>query len=581
MLTLTRALVDYELDLIQIIAAQWDIDLVSSDRAVAADELTSAIINQDAVSATWERLSEDEKKALTDIMVQNGRLPYAQFVRRYGDIRPMGPARREREKPWLSPEGVTEALYYRGLVVRAFEQSPGGIQEYIVIPSDLRELIPQGEADLIHPAPGYAVAPPSRLIHDHLMAPDDVGTLLAYLLARQASARDWLLREPIEVIDRHLRRKDEPTYRALLTQLLYDQELLADEQLLTQVFTQVNKEAARPWLEAPRTHQIRWLIEAWVNSPTWNDLAYTPGLEADHWPNDPPLARQAILSALKDVPAEIWWSIDGFIEHIKQTNPDFQRPAGDYTGWYLRDTDSGEILHGFEYWSAIEGALIRFILEGPLRWLGALRIRYGAFLLTPYGLALLGRADWPIQADPQGRIRVDEQGVIGVPVNVSRYERLQIARFASWIGTPPPNIQVSGKRQSPDVMEDEGTYLYRLTPQAIARVAPEGITLLQHIVPFLQRLSGHSLPANVLKMLEAWQQSPSEVIVQDVVILTARDLSVYERLRKNEKVNRWLGQAVGPQTHAVRREDFPALLNALRQMGILPLFEGHEKDDWP
>jgi hypothetical protein len=58
-------------------------------------------------------------------------------------------------------------------------------------------------------------------------------------------------------------------------------------------------------------------------------------------------------------------------------------------------------------------------------------------------------------------------------------------------------------------------------------------------------------------------------------------LSVYERLRKNDKINRWLGQAVGPQAHAVRREDFPALLNALRQMGILPLFEGHEKDDWP
>lgn len=581
MLTLTRALVDYELDLIQIIAAQWDVDLVPSDRAVAADELASAIANHDAVNATWERLSEDEKKALIDIMIQQGRLPYAQFVRRYGDIRPMGPARREREKPWLSPENVTEALYYRGLVVRAFEQSPGGIQEYVVIPSDLRALLPQPEADLIHPAPGYAVAPPSKLIHDHLMAPDDVGTLLAYLLVRQAGARDWLAREPIEVIDRHLRRNDEPAYRALLTQLLYDQELVADEQLLTQVLTQVNKEAARPWLEAPRANQIRRLAEAWLISPTWNDLAYTPGLEADHWPNEPLLARQAVLSALKDVPAEIWWSIDGFIEHIKQTNPDFQRPTGDYTGWYLRDAYTGEILHGFEYWGAIEGALIRFILDGPLRWLGALRVRYGAFFLTPYGLALLGRSEWPTQPDAQAHIRVDEHGVIGVPVTMSRYDRLQIARFAAWIGTPLPDIQLSGKRQALDIMEDEGTYLYRLTPQAIARVAPEGITLLQHIVPFLQRLSAHSLPANVIKMLEAWQQSPSEVIVQDVVILTAKDLSVYERLRKNDKVNRWLGEAFGPQAHAVRREDFPALLNALRQMGILPLFEGHEKDDWP
>ncbi|MBN1429301.1 MAG: hypothetical protein JXB07_13080 [Anaerolineae bacterium] len=582
MLTLIRALVDYELDLIQIIAAQWDVDLAATDHIVAADELAASIINQRAVEDTWGRLSDEEKQALTDLTVQGGRLPYVQFMRRYGDIRPMGPARREREKPWLAPESVTEALYYRGLVVRAFEQSPSGIQEYIVVPSDLRELMPQPEARHTRPAPGYAVAPPSKLVHDHLMAPDDAGSLLAYLLIRQATnAQDWLSRESIEVIDRHLRRNDEPAYRALVTQLLYDQEFIADEQMLTQTSTLVDKERSRPWLEAPRTHQIRLLIETWLKSSTWNDMAYTPGLEADHWPNDPFLARQAILSALKEVPAEIWWSIEGFIEHIKQSNPDFQRPAGDYTGWYLRDAYSGEILHGFECWNAVEGTLIRFILEGPLRWLGVLRIRYGAFILTPYGLALLGRSDWPMQPDPQAHIRVDEQGVIGVPVNVSRYERLQIARFSAWIGTPPPNIQVSGKRNLPGVMEDEGTYLYRLTPQAIERITSEGITLQRHIIPFLQRLSGHSLPANVVQMLEAWEQSPAEVIVQDVVILTAKDLGVYERLRKHGKINRWLGQPVGPQAHAVRREDFPALLNALRQTGILPLFEGHEKDDWP
>ncbi|MBN1310746.1 MAG: hypothetical protein JXB30_04935 [Anaerolineae bacterium] len=581
MLTLVRALVDYELDLLQIIADQWDVDLLATDRAVAADELAAAMLNREAVDATWERLDEDEKQALNELIAQQGRLPYAHFVRRYGDIRPMGPARREREKPWLAPESITEALYYRGLIVRAFEQSPGGLQEYIVIPSDLRELMPQPAAEHTHPAPGYAVAPPGKLVHDHLMAPDDVSTLLAYLLIRQTNAHDWLSQERIEVIDRHLRRNDEPAYRALLTQLLYDQELIADEQMLTQTHSLVDKERSRPWLEAPRTHQIRSLIETWLKSSTWNDLAYTPGLEADHWPNDPFLARQAILAMLKDVPAEIWWGIDGFIDHIKQTNPDFQRPAGDYTGWYLRDVSSGEILHGFEYWDAIEGALIRFMLEGPLRWLGVLRIRYGAFILTPYGLALLGRAEWPLQPDPQSHIRVDEQGVIGVPVNVSRYDRLQIARFSSWIDTPPPNIQSSGRRQLPDVMEEEGTYFYRLTPQAVERVAPEGITLLRHIIPFLQRLSGNSLPANVAQMLEAWEQSPAEVIVQDVVILTAKDLSVYERLRKNGKINRWLGQPVGPQAHAVRREDFPALLNDLRQTGILPLFEGHEKDDWP
>ncbi len=576
MLTLARALVDYDLDLLQIIAAQWDIDLIASERMAMVEELAGAILRPQAVAAVWERLADEERLAIFDLLAHEGRLPFSHFVRRYGEIRPMGPARREREKPWLSPAGVTEALYYRGLIVRAFEQTPAGAQEYIVIPSDLRSLLPQPEPESIIRPPGYAVAPPRRLKDGAYSAPDDVATLISYLLLRETDARQWLVNEPVEVIDRHLRRRNEFAYRALLVRLMYDLELVVDYELLGHVVTQVDKEAARPWLQAPRLHQCRSLLEAWHASTTWNDLAYTPGLEADTWPNDPRLARQAVLAALKDVPAEIWWSLDGFIEYLKQANPDFQRPEGDYAAWYLRDAYSGEIMHGFQYWDQIEGALIRFIIEGPLRWLGAVRAGQGAFLLTPLGLALLGRGGWPSQPDPEARIRVDEQGVISVPVELSRYDRLQLSRFASWISAPPPVPYIPGRAE-----RDESVYQYRLTPQAIARVSGEGITIPNHIVPFLQRLSGRTLPANVLKMLQAWHERPNEVIVEDAVILTVKDLAVYERLRKNERVNKWLGRQVGPRDHAVRRENLPALLNALREMGILPLFEGHEKDDWP
>ena len=128
---------------------------------------------------------------------------------------------------------------------------------------------------------------------------------------------------------------------------------------------------------------------------------------------------------------------------------------------------------------------------------------------------------------------------------------------------------------------DEGVYQYRLTPQALARVTDEGISVTNHIMPFLQRLLGHNLPANVAKMLEAWHTRPSEVVVQDVVIVTSKDLGIYERLRTNPRISKWLAQQVGPHAFAVRRENVPALLNALRAMGLLPLFEDHEKDDWP
>lgn len=574
--TLVRALLDYDFDLLRIIAAQWDVDLRATERTLAAEELAAAMLRPEAVAAVWERLDGEQQGALFDLMAQGGKMPFSHFVRRYGDLRPMGPARREREKPWLAPISITEALYYRGLIVRAFEPTPAGVQEHIAIPSDLRLLLPQPPPETLARAPGYAVAPPRRLKDGYPTAPDDMATLLAYLLVREANAREWLVNAPVEVIDRHLRRPTEPAYRALLVQLAYDLGFIADETTLTHVVTRVDKERVRPWLEASRTHQARLLAEAWYASPHWNDLQYTPGLEADQWPEVGPIARRTVVEMMRDVPTEIWWSLDGFIEYIKQTNPDFQRPGGDYGAWYLHDAYSGEIMHGFQYWDHIEGALIRFIVEGPMHWLGLVQAGRSAFLLTPLGLALQGRVPWPDTPDRPARIRVDEQGVISVPVDLSRYDRVQIARFAAWISAPPPAPYVPGGEG-----RDEGVYLYRLTPQAIARVADEGISLLSHIVPFLQRLSGHTLPANVLKMLENWHASPREVIVYDVVVLSARDLGVYERLRENERVTRWLGRQIGPHAHLVRREDMPALLNALREMGILPLFEGHEKDDWP
>src|SRR5262245_12530321 len=110
MVALVRALADYDLDLIRAIAAQWDVDLVAVDRTLAAEELAVAIAQPEIVFACWESLSADEQTALHDLQGHEGHLLFVQFTRRYGELRPMGPGKREREKPWLHPASVTEAL---------------------------------------------------------------------------------------------------------------------------------------------------------------------------------------------------------------------------------------------------------------------------------------------------------------------------------------------------------------------------------------------------------------------------------------------------------------------------------------
>lgn len=573
---LRRILIDYDPDLLAILAESWDVELSVGDRLVMAAALADEMLKPEAVQVLWERLGEKEREALFELLASNGQIAFAQFQRRWGELRLMGPARREREKPWMHPAGVTESLFYRGLIARGFEQSVLGVQEFALIPEDLRELLPQPRKEVLAVTPGYAVAPPPRLRDGYDTAVDDIATLLAYVRVRAPDASRWLEPGPIPELDRHLRRPDSPEYRALICGLAYDLDLIHDVDLMGHITTQVNRETAQPWLEAPRAHQIRSLSETWLLTARFNELSITPGLDAEDWPNDPRLARKALLDTLADVPAQIWWSIDGLIEYIREHNPDFQRPAGDYHAWYIRDSYSAGLLQGLDYWEQIEGGLLRTLIEGPLRWLGLIRVGGGALLLTEYGLALLRRGDWPSTPDQKQPARISEQGLILMPISASRYDRYRLARFTSWVSSPGI-VEYSAGGSS----RDDSAYAYRITPQALARTANEKVSISGQILPFLQKITENRLPASFVKMLKDWEAQPAQVVVQDVVILTAKNLGVLERLRKQPGFQQWLGRQVGPNAFVVKRENLAPVLNTLRNMGILPLFEDHEKDDRP
>ena len=55
----------------------------------------------------------------------------------------MGPGRMEREKPYLNPVSLAEALYYRGMIAATFgEGTKGSNQAFTFVPVDLAPLMP-------------------------------------------------------------------------------------------------------------------------------------------------------------------------------------------------------------------------------------------------------------------------------------------------------------------------------------------------------------------------------------------------------------------------------------------------------
>ncbi len=76
------------------------------------------------------QLETEPHEALQVLLENEGRMPWATFCRQYGEVRAMGPGRRDRERPDLNPTSVTELLWYRGLIGKAFLNLPPEPQEY-------------------------------------------------------------------------------------------------------------------------------------------------------------------------------------------------------------------------------------------------------------------------------------------------------------------------------------------------------------------------------------------------------------------------------------------------------------------
>ena len=137
-----QSLQDRDIGYLRIVARFWGIELVTSGTDSVIKELASFLLDQKLVSEIVVSLPTDARSALEALVKADGKLPWAAFARRFGDIREAGPGRRDREQIYLHPTSAAEVLFYRALLSRAFFDMPTGAQEFAYIPDDLIPLLP-------------------------------------------------------------------------------------------------------------------------------------------------------------------------------------------------------------------------------------------------------------------------------------------------------------------------------------------------------------------------------------------------------------------------------------------------------
>jgi hypothetical protein len=545
---LFSALDSHELFVLRLIGEWLDLNLTGEIKRDCV-RLLSQQMSQLDMKLELKLLPPEEAAALTELIDAQGRMPVAAFERLHGTVRQMGPGKMEREEPWLDPVSPAEALWYKGFIYRGFDEiKEDQIEEAYYIPEEFYAQIPSiGDAgtsgiQLLEPLDDSTIQE-HRLMEALVDMVDDMTTMISVAQIKP------LRQDKLNLFDSFLQQSN-PQRLELLFTLAWELSLF-----------RATDEGAKParksveWLKQGREQQLRELADSWREC-SWNELHNTPGLlcEGSGWTNDPVAARSAIIAALPD--NLLWYGTSAFIRMIKENNPDFQRPGGNYDTWYIREHESGEYLRGFESWDDVEGRLLRFVIMGPLYWLGLVRLRETddstdiSFQLTSRGLDWLnGR---PVERDEiTVPIVVGNDATLSVPINANQYHRFQIARVADLVSAEPNK-----------------PYEYWLTPSSLETAKEQGIEP-SRLLEFLRGASGRPIPAGTKRAIDRWVEQGFEARIERAVILKVRDETILEKLRENPKTRPFIAETLGDLAAVIKPGDWQKFRQEAAGLGLL------------
>ena len=237
------------------------------------------------------------------------------------------------------------------------------------------------------------------------------------------------------------------------------------------------------------------------------------------------------------------------MDAVKARYPDFQRPAGNYDSWFIKDAE-GTYLRGFNNWDRVDGAMIRFLIGGVMFRLGMLDLARAGEGREPTGFRILGAEGTSRSPELESaKLRVAARGTIAAPRLVPRAVRYQLARFCEW-----------------EDEKDDG-YRYRVTPESLARAAGQGLKP-EHLLALLAKHADAGIPPILVKALKRWEASGTEAKAEMQTVLRVSRPEILEQLRKS-RAAKYLGEPLGPTSVIVKGGAIQKVAEAMAELGLL------------
>jgi hypothetical protein len=545
---LLHSLPQNDLGFLRVVAGLWGVELTSAEPEGAAAELADLLADAELIEEILAALPVDARVALAALAAEGGRIAWPSFVRRFGEVREMGAGRRDREQPHLHPSSPAEALFYRALLARAFFETSSGSQEFAYVPDDLL-LFVREDAD---------GAPEGKKKEETRRAGLPVPTTKASALGRPASPGEKIFITPAS--DRIL--DDATTLLAAARMGIEPGPLSIPPDALRAFLSTAglieagdNNEislspgAAKSFLESSRGESLSMLAEAWRSSESFDELRQVPGLAFEgEVSNQPFVAREFLLNLLDAVPEGQWWSLPAFIRAVKAQYPDFQRPVGNFDIWLVRRDSDGEPLRGFAHWDDVDGALIRYLITGPLFWLGQVELGSAEENgpVTSFHWASLE------SKQETGKMAAASSGRITVERLAPRSARYQVARFCEW---------EDADRALPE------EYRYRVTVGSLKAAGEQGLKAGQ-LLSLLAKHSGGNVPPAFIKALRRWEAQGTEARLEQLTVLRVSKPEVLAELKASPAA-RFLAEQLGPTAIIVKQGASLKVMAALAELGLL------------
>lgn len=526
-----------DLDMLERISSFWSVDTTNLDLAAAADALYQAMQDKTLCSEILASLPEVVIVAWEDVVRNPQKITWAHFIRKYGEVREFGPARREREEPEQHPISIAETLWYRGLIGRAFLNLPPEPREFVFIPDELipdnsltEKLLSTLAIQKVDARSLKIIAAADGRIIDHVtdwLAAKRMGRNLPDTITKA-----WVESEPFIA------------HMAALSGLINaNGELEPDA--LPQFFQRERFAILKDW------------AAEWINSTTINDLRNIPGLvfEGD-WYNDPLKPRQFIVETLRSLTQGDWYSLTALTGAVKALQPDFQRSSGEYDLWFIRKAESSLFLRGFEHWDDIDGALIRYLVNGPLHWLGMTDLSRGkeksetAFKLTPLFFALFSKEKPVIETTRETPIKVAPDLSFSIPVGASRPLRYQIARFC--------------EIHSMTAVET----CYEITPASLKLAHQNGLKPGQ-LVQYLEKNLKSPLPKSLTLLADQWEKHGKVEEVTTATLLRTHSAEVLQHLVSHPPTAKFVVEQLSTTTALINPAGIKVIKQALIEQGLL------------